>query len=641
MLPATMLTAAWALSSLVQLGEAQPYIERWLDAARYAAWFGFLLYVQHRRSPLTPLALAMGVLSVVLPLYAALVGSHLSFTLLAVLGLILTEQFFRGVLSDARWSAKPVCIGLAGTFLFDVLLFSEGAMLSAIDADKLTARGYVLALMVPFFWLSGMRQQDWVSRLQLSRQVAFQSLSLLLAGLYLLFMAGLGYYVRYFGSDWGRALQVGLLFVACVLLLAVGFSGTLRAQLRVWLGKNFLRYRYDYREEWLKFTKALASHANPDELSQHVIQGLAGMVESPAGALWLRDRSHQHYRQVARWNCPSVSLQEPVTGGLVDFMHRTGWVVNLSEQRSHPERYGALQLPGWMSAESGAWLVVPLPIGGELIGFVVLSSSRTKWDVNWEVTDLLKTAATQAASFLAQVQASEVLMESRKFESFNRMSAFVVHDLKNIVTQLSLMMKNAKRLKDNPEFQDDMIMTVENSLDRMRQLMLQLREGGAPAAGSARGVDLSAMATHWAAAARDRGRELNLHLEGQVLSRGHDERLLRVIGHVIQNALEATEQHGHQVNVRTFRLGSHACLEVQDNGVGMSEDFVKNRLFKPFQTTKQTGMGIGAYESAQYIQELGGKLIVESQEGSGTLIRLMLPLFDMGEPLAEPTGVSE
>ena len=161
-------------------------------------------------------------------------------------------------------------------------------------------------------------------------------------------------------------------------------------------------------------------------------------------------------------------------------MQTSGWVVNLEEYRSYSRRYGQLNLPVWLSEIPHAWLVVPLSMGDELIGFVVLASARTRVDVNWEVNDLLKTAGQQAASFLAQMQATEALLEVRKFDAFNKMSAFVVHDLKNIVTQLSLMMKNAKRLSGNPEFQQDMLMTVENSLERMRQLMLQLREGATP-----------------------------------------------------------------------------------------------------------------------------------------------------------------
>jgi putative PEP-CTERM system histidine kinase len=255
-------------------------------------------------------------------------------------------------------------------------------------------------------------------------------------------------------------------------------------------------------------------------------------------------------------------------------------------------------------------------VGEELIGFVVLASARTHVDVNWEVNDLLKTAGRQAASYLAQMQATEALLEVRKFDAFNRMSAFVVHDLKNIVTQLSLMMKNAKRLHANPEFQLDMLMTIENSLDKMRQLMLQLREGATPP-GTALGVDLGRVAQRIESSASQRGRSVELTLAERVLARGHEERLERVIGHMVQNALDATGTEG-RVWLKVDRFGGQARVDVGDTGHG-----------KPFQTTKKAGMGIGAYESFQYVHELGGTITVKSEPDTGTEVTLLLPLFEV------------
>jgi putative PEP-CTERM system histidine kinase len=225
------------------------------------------------------------------------------------------------------------------------------------------------------------------------------------------------------------------------------------------------------------------------------------------------------------------------------------------------------------------------------------------------------------------MQATEALLEVRKFDAFNRMSAFVVHDLKNIVTQLSLMMKNAQRHSQNPEFQRDMLLTVENSLDRMRQLMLQLREGATPP-GTAVGVDLGDIVARMEAMASSRGRRLEVNIAAHVGTRGHEERLERVVGHVVQNALDATPASG-SVKLSLDRQGGQAKIEVTDTGQGMSKEFIQERLFKPFQTTKQAGMGIGAYESFQYVQELGGKINVDSELGRGTRVTMLLPLFEI------------
>ena len=546
---------------------------------------------------------------------------------LPLLAMVLLEQVFRNVTEDARWNIKPLCLGLAAGFLFDLYLFSEALLFNRLDGDALSIRGLVYALVTPLLLLSVSRRQDWLAKIQLSPRAAFHTATLLLVGIYLVFISAVGYYVRYFGGDWGRALQLALVFLALVLLVVLLLSGSVRARLRVYLGKHFFRYRFDYREEWLKFTHTLSAHHNPQDMGLQVIRGLADMLESPAGSIWLKAPGEATFRQTARWNMAPVTALQNVDSSLCQFLATRGWVINLEEFRTAPQHYTDLNLPDWLQQQANAWLLVPLMVGNALIGFVLLARARSQLEVNWEVTDLLKTAGQQAAVFLAQMQATEALLESQKFEAFNRMSAFVVHDLKNVVTQLSLMMKNAKRLGDNPEFQQDMLLTVENSLERMRQLMLQLREGATPP-GTAFGVNLGAIVARIEAVAQGRGRTLEVELLAPVLARGHEERLERIIGHVVQNAFDATSPTG-RVWLQLDRSNQQASVVVGDTGQGMSEDFVRERLFKPFQSTKQAGMGIGAFESYQYVQELGGRIEVDSQPGRGTIVRMLLPLFEL------------
>jgi len=614
------------------------------DLLRYGFWYAFFLallqltWAQRTLSgirwllPLSGFLVTVGLASmwivalrVLAPVDAGRVVLMVSMAA-PVWALILLEQVFRNVNDDARWNIKPLGLGLVGAFLFDLYLFSQAVLFNRPDGDALSIRGAVHSLVVPLLWLSIGRRSDWVSGVRLSPKAAFHSATLLIAGVYLMFISAVGYYLRYFGGEWGPALQLALVFLALVVLMVLVFSGSLRAKLRVFLGKHFFRYRFDYREEWLKFTRTLSPCNSPQEVGQQVIRGLADMLESPAGGLWMKPRGETAFRQMARWNLAQTLDLEEANSPLCRFMVGSGWVINLEEYRSYTRRYGSLTLPPWLQGLPQAWLIVPLMMGDELIAFVVLASARTRIDVNWEVNDLLKTAGQQAASFLAQMQATEELLEVRKFDAFNRMSAFVVHDLKNIVTQLSLMMKNAKRLGHNPEFQQDMLMTVENSLERMRQLMLQLREGSTPA-GTAFGVNLVAIAERIKTVAEGRGRTLELQLSASVVTRGHEERLERIIGHVVQNAFDATAPGG-RVWLNLERLSGLARIVVGDTGQGMSQDFIRDRLFKPFQTTKRSGMGIGAYESFQYVHELGGRINVDSAPGRGTTVDIRLPLFD-------------
>ncbi len=650
LLAAVLASALWAA---LEAGgrwhndRAWPIAALLADMARYALWIGFLGSLVGRASGVgrsRPLRLGLAAL-VVGAIGAQLVRANpasieqdparwqlVLLLALPLVGLFLLEQVFRSQDDDSRWHAKPMYLGLAVVFVFDVYMVSEAMMFGGPGGETQAARGLVHLFAVPVLFFGARRRADWVSRLKVSRSAALHSATLVLAGLYLLVLSALGYYIRFFGGTWGGALQIGLLFGALAFFAAVAVSGSLRSWLRVFLGKHFFSYRFDYREQWLTFTAALSAGGTPQEVGTQVIKGLANMVECPAGSLWVRGDSDGPFTQAVTWNMPREQAAEAADSSLARFLREKAWVIDLDEFRSAPRRYEGLALPAWLLASRSAWLVVPLLAGEALLGFVVLAQPRARIEVNWEVRDLLKTASRQAAGYLAQMQATEALLEARKFDAFNRMSAFVVHDLKNIVTQLSLMLKNAERLHDNREFQQDMLLTVESSLEKMRRLMLQLREGAAPPGGS-RGVELVPIVRRLEAMARAQGRSLEVPRIERLATRGHDERLERVLGHLVQNALDATPQTG-RVWLRVERLAGQVKLEIGDTGTGMSEDFVRNRLFRPFSSTKTNGMGVGSYESAQYIRELGGSIKVSSREGEGTLLSVLLPLFESHEDAA-------
>jgi putative PEP-CTERM system histidine kinase len=614
------------------------------DLLRYGLWLPFLLGLVHANRDATTRregtglrnAVAMALLAAALLTAWRILADQIdappgkfaliSQLVLALLGLVLVEQLFRNVGADLRWHAKPVCIGLAIVFAYDVFWVSESLMFGRLDADAYVARGPVHMLAVPLLFVAARRRYDWIAKLQVSRSAAFHSATLVLAGIYLLFISSVGYYVRYFGGSWGRAMQLSLLFAAAALFVVLLVSSSLRARLRVFVGKHFFSYRFDYREQWLQFTTLLSAGGSPQAVGQQVVRGLANMVECAAGSLWTRPEATGPFAQVAGWNMAQVDELEPADSGLSQFLRGTAWVIDLDQYRATPQRYKGLAVPSWLLASPEAWLVVPLLVGEDLLGFAVLARPRARIELNWELLDLLKTASRQAASYLAQMQATEALLEARKFDAFNRMSAFVVHDLKNIVTQLSLMLKNAERLRDNREFQQDMLLTVESSLEKMRRLMLQLREGAAPAGGAA-GVELTPIIVRLETLARHQGRTLETTAQPKLATRGHDERLERVLGHLVQNALDATPGTG-RVWLHAQRYSGQIKIEVGDTGAGMSDEFVRTRLFKPFSSTKGSGMGVGTYESAQYVRELGGSISVSSQVGSGTCVTVLLPLFD-------------
>jgi putative PEP-CTERM system histidine kinase len=539
----------------------------------------------------------------------------------SILGLALAEQLFRNTPASARWAIKPLCLGLAAVFVFDLFVFSDALMLRHLDHDLWSARGITHALAIPFLALSAVRNRHWTIEVHVSRQVMFHSTAVLASGVYLLAVAAAGYYVRLFGGDWGKAIQAIFLFAALLLLAWLFFSGTVRAKLRVFVNKHFYSYRYDYREEWLRFIRLLSTPDPQLGLQERCVKALADLVESPGGGMWVKRT--RGFVQTARWNFPEMPDIEPSDSALAQFLERRGWVINIPEFCTQPERYDELAAPALFDRLPAAWLIVPLFSGDELLGFIVLSTPRIQVEVNWEVRDLLKTAARQVGTFVAQLESDEALLEARKFDAFNRMSAFVVHDLKNLVAQLSLMLKNAERHRDNPAFQADMLETVGHVTSRMNSLLLQLRSGTTPVSKPGL-VDLAPVARRIGGAKAAQGRTVSLEVGQDVFALGHEDRLERVVGHLVQNALDATPDTG-RVTLRVYPDGDNTVVEVWDTGQGMSPEFVKNSLFKPFQTTKSTGMGIGFYESAQYIQDLGGNIAVDSKLGAGTRVTVAIP----------------
>lgn len=542
----------------------------------------------------------------------------------AVVGLVLSEQLFRRAAEQSRWSIKPLCLGLGASFVFDLYMNADALLFGRVDPSIWAARGVAQALVIPFIGIATARNKDWTIDISVSRGVVFHSVALLASGIYLLVVAGAGYYVRYFGGSWGQTIQTGFIFGALLLLGWLFSSGTLRSRLKVFINKNFFSYRYDYREEWLRFTRLLSTPGPGVGTQQRCIQALANLVESPAGALWLRDESGI-FQPVARWNLPDIREHEAAEQPLPQFLARTEWVVRLDEYREHPEHYPELRLPAWFAAIAEAWLVVPVVAQDALAGFVVLTRPRAEIDVNWEVLDLLKTAARQVGSLLGHIQSSEALLEARKFDAFHKMAAFVVHDLKNLVAQLSLLLKNAERHRADPRFQADMLTTVRHVVERMNKLLLQLRSD-TPADESLVPTRLGRVAARVASAKTSQQADIALETSDEVVALVHEQRFERILGHLVQNAIDATRPGGRvRVGVRAGEAG--AIVEVADTGCGMSEEFVREKLFRPFQTTKSNGTGIGAYETAQYVRELGGRIEAESRPGAGTSIRIVLPLY--------------
>jgi putative PEP-CTERM system histidine kinase len=543
---------------------------------------------------------------------------------LAALGMVLVEHLYRSTAPRDRWGIKFACLGIGALSAYDFYLYSDALLFRRVNAEIWAARGAVNALSVPLLAIAAARQPAWTPGLLLSRQIMFGSAALLGSALYLLAMAASAWYLRSIGGAWGPLMQIACLFGAVLLLAGVLFSGAMRARLKVFISKHFYRGSFDYREEWMRLTRAL-SEDGPG-LAERCIEALAALVESPAGVLWLL-REDGDYHSAGQWNLPPQAAL-PGADPCCSFIRQRLWVIDVPECRQHPQRYGGLQLPEWLQAIPDAWLLVPMALHGRLFGVVCLARPRTRMTLDWELTDVLKIAGSQAASYLAHRESAASLMVARQFESFNRMSAFVVHDLKNLVSQLSLLLANAERHKANPAFQQDMLETLAHSVGKMRALLARLNRGDQSQPEPVAPVALDALLRQVVqSSAFLQPRPVLLQCAAGLAVRASWNRLERVLGHLIQNAAEATPPQG-TITLRLLREGADAVIELADTGQGMSEAFMRERLFQPFASTKASGMGIGVFESREAIREAGGRIEVASAEGAGTTFRVVLPLLE-------------
>lgn len=556
----------------------------------------------------------------------------ISLIVFCVIGLVLVEQLFRNSQQERRWAIKFLCLGIGGLFAFDFYLFTEAMLLKQVDTNIWDARGFINAMVVPLIAVSAARNPQWSLDVFVSRKFVFHTTAIMAAGIYLLSMAAVGFYIKLYGGSWGSVAQLAFLFGALITLVLLFFSGQMRAQFRVFLSKHFFNYRYDYREEWLKFINTLSDQKRDKHTREQVIQAIADIVDSTGGMLWLL-REPELYRMMSNLNMVTTGTGfDESSGSLTHFLESRQWVVELDEYHQDRDLYRGLELPNWLVLLPQAWLIVPLLQNTQLFGFIVLAKSRAKIKINWENRDLLTTTGRQATSYLALLDASESLLDARQFDAFNRLSAYVVHDLKNVAAQLALVVKNAERHKENPEFVEDAINTVDNSVKKMNRMLAQLRKNPTSIIRHASRINLFAVVEQ---VTNDR----KIDLPEPQLQKGNEhlfviadkDRLLSVMEHIIQNAQDATEETGY-VNVIITVDGKFALVEIKDNGHGMDEKFIQERLFRPFDTTKgNAGMGIGVYESKEFISSIGGRLDVVSETRKGTSFFIRLPLDE--EPL--------
>ena len=646
LLAAFGLTACWAWLSAVTPGDP---LVGYAESARNLVWVG-LLYSLSAASEERQrgVRLVYGAVAAVIGMQliadslaffvpsSAILQTSLTLRITTAAGaLVLVHNLYGQAAPASRSNIRLAMLGLALIWIYDLNFYTVSYLASSSGSHLAEWRGLAVALTAPLFALGVRHEEEW--RIRLSRAATFQSLSLLAISAYFALMAIVATALRGSGVDWSATFMIAVLAVMTVGAMVVIPSARARAWLKVKIAKHLFEHRYDYRTEWVRFTETLG-RAGPDAppLGERIIKAFADIAETPGGLLLVSEGAtalaigaewHWPVEMPAAEDLRHAGLfwsQVESDGRILEFeAFREGWAS--AEDKS-------LSIPRWMLGESAVWAGIPLIHQQRLIGLVVLAAPEYRRSLDWEDFDLLRTAGGQAASSLAEAQGQEALADAQRFEEFNRRFAFILHDVKNLVSQLSLLSRNAERHADNPEFRADMIATLKGSVGKMNELLARLSPHAQARVQRVEPQPLRPVLSA-AIAAKRRDNDVKLLGDASLWAMVDPAALEQALGHILQNAVDASPAT-QPVIVRVADKQPSVSITITDKGCGMDGDFIRNRLFQPFVSTKSDGFGIGSFEARSLVTAMGGQMSVDSRPGQGTTFTIVLPA---AEPVNEQT----
>jgi len=547
--------------------------------------------------------------------------------------LVLVHNLYGQATPKSRLAIRGPMLGLTLMWGYDLNLYTLAYLEAPGAAQLFDWRGLFMAVAAPLFTL-GPPGRDTL-RIRLSRAATFQSLSLLGICCYFAVMALVATALRRSHWDWAAVITAVALSAMIVGTAILGLSQWARGWAKVKIAKHLFEHRYDYRVEWLRFADTIGrSDGDALPIGERLIKAFADILEAPGGLLLVPDTAGA-VGVAASWNWPGQIAPNDTNESAAFWaaLEQSGRILDLDSFRRGmlDERDREVPMPDWLVDEIDAWTGVPLIHHDRLVGLVLLAAPEYRRPLDWEDFDLLRTAGRQAASSLAESFSQEALADARRFEDFNRRFAFILHDVKNLVSQLSLLARNAERHADNPEFRGDMVATLQGSVGKLNELLARLAPHS-PARVQRLGPEPLRPILTSAIAARRGEHDVRLLGDTNLWATFDAAALEQALNHLLQNAVEACSPT-LPVTVRVDSRQGNVSIAITDKGVGMDSDFVRNRLFQPFASSKPGGFGIGAFEARSLVEAMGGRLSVDSQPGRGTTFTIFLPA---AEPASEP-----
>lgn len=626
-----MLPPSWLLFSLTFSREDQKQLFfRWLPLliGLFVVSVVFILFLPSPEFIFISFASADSLEKLVPLFYLGPIGEycHLYLILSILLSLVLLENTLRFSKGHKRWQIKYVIFGVGGILFFFIYYFSQVLLFSMIKIELIRALSIVILFSVSVMTVFIVRHRLLNVDVFVSRYIVYNSVTILIVGTYFILVGLIVYGIRYFNLPFNYSLTTLIVFLAIFVLLVLGFSVSIRRKIQLFLNRHFYKHKYEFRDKWMESIEKISSKTSVDKICQTLIDMILETMGAKEVYLWLYNPVSKSFKTVnigLSAEYESIESDHP----LVDFINRKKMPFNMVDALKEMTNEESARTLGKLLDATGGVLCAPLNAGGVIEGFVIQGEDISGESYRVDDFEFLTAVTTQAAVQLKNINLSQELIKVKEVDMFNKMSSFIMHDLKNLTNSLSLVSQNAAKNMDNPEFQKDAVRAIDNTVTRMKNLIEKLSSAPRKIDLKKETVDMKSL-IH-SSMKKIMGSEKKIvctaHLNELPMAYVDPHGIEMVLINLLTNAYDAVENNGI-ISVESFCENDNIKIIICDNGTGMTKDFIENSLFHPFKSSKKTGFGIGLYQSKMIIEAHGGNIDVKSEKDKGTSFTISLPL---------------
>jgi putative PEP-CTERM system histidine kinase len=548
----------------------------------------------------------------------------------SVLILMNLERTLRASVGHMRWQIKYMVLGVGAIFGIRIYTNSQSLLFNSVNTGLTLVNTGVLLIANGLILRSVLRTGSFKLEFYPSHSFLYNSFTVLIAGIYLLIVGVLAKLIHYLDIESSIYLNAFLIFLAILGLSIILLSDRFRRRLKRFIGIHLKRSKYDYRKEWTEFAQATTSLMEIRDLCAAIVKKISKTFEALSVTLWLLDEKEEGLALggstvLTDVQAKGIASLKREGKELIRIMREMQTAVNLVDLKENKQK-DLEEINSDFLKEARIRYCAPLTASGRFIGLLALDERVADEPFTLADFDLFKTIADQTASMLLNLQLAEHLREAKEAEAFQTISAFMMHDLKNLASSLSLTIQNLPIHFENPVFRQDALKIMEQGVSRINRMCNQLSELSKKIELNLVEADLNQLVKNSVYCLNGSSTvKLVTDLQPLPRLRVDGEQIQKVMTNLILNANEAVGNAG-EIRVTTEQKDGWAIFSVSDNGCGMSREFVERSLFRPFKTTKKQGIGIGLYQSKMIVEAHQGRIEVETEEGRGSVFRVMLPL---------------